>query len=117
VEEQRHGSLDEDELVPLMVAARVAYFHVGDAMKQIGSEEHLCETAHEAAVALAAVAPIRRVADSGEASIVDGAELENLLFARDAKERPDLAALRIRRGDLRAALASLKEARKALGSA
>jgi hypothetical protein len=103
--------------VPLIVAARVAYFHLSNAMKQIGSEDELAATEHEVAVALAAVAPIRKVGENGQATLLGGAELENLMVARDPKERPDLGPLRIRRGDLRAALASLKEARKALDSA
>jgi hypothetical protein len=103
--------------VPLIVAARVAYFHVSNSMKQIDSEQQLAETAHEVAVALAAVAPIRKVAENGEASIVEGAELNNLLLVRDPKARPDLGPLRIRRGDLRAALASLTEARRTVGAA
>jgi hypothetical protein len=102
----------EDEFVPLPVAATVTYFHVTDALRQVSSEEDLAKMAHLVAIALSTVAPLYR-----DGARVDAARLEEALY-RPVRERTaalSLDSLAIRRGDLRAAMTTLKEARLAFG--
>jgi len=103
----------ETERVPLRVAATVAYFHVTDSMRQVSSEKDLAEIVHLVAIALSTVAPIRRA----DGAVLTSAELHDI-FCRPLGQRlgkPDLEGLVIRRGDLKSAMATLKEARAVFG--
>lgn len=93
----------EDEMVPLPVAATVCYFHVTDAAHQVRTKADLDAIVPLVAIALSTIAPIH-----GVDGPLGNAELRELLY-RD--RRPDLARLRIRRGDLRTAMVTLREAR------
>src|SRR5438067_11707231 len=103
----------EVELVPLRVAATIAYFHVTDSMRQVSSEKDLAEIVHLVAIALSTVAPIRRA----DGAVLTSAELHEI-FYRPLGQRlrkPELEGLVIRRGDLKNAMVTLKEARMAFG--
>lgn len=110
-EEDRKAADDrrhlDAEMVPLTVAARVAYFHLAEAARQPHGDEALSQVTGLVAIALAAVAPIYR----GDA-LLSAQELEDQLY-RPAEHggAPDLGPLQIRRGDLRAAMVTLREAR------
>src|SRR2546430_13068640 len=99
----------ETELVPLRVAATVAYFHITDSLRQVSSEEDLAEIIHLVALALSTVAPIRRA----DGVVLTSAELHDIFYRPLGRRlgKPDLEALVIRRGDLKSAMATLKEAR------
>ena len=102
------GGLDS-ELVPLRVAAAVAYSHVTDTTREVSGEGALAEIVHIVAIALSTVAPIHR---AGGGALTDR-ELRELLYRPlgNAGSKPDLDTLAIRRGDLRRAMVTLKEAR------
>jgi hypothetical protein len=104
----------EAELVPLRVAARVAYFHITDALRQVSREDDLAEIIHLVAIALSTVAPIRHAAG---AALTDH-ELRELFYRPlgNVGGKPDLAGFVIRRGDLKAAMTTLKEARVVFGA-
>jgi hypothetical protein len=105
----------EAELVPLRLAAKVAYFHITDAVRQASSDADLAEIVHLVAIALSTVAPIRRA----DGAALTDAELREL-FYRPLKRhagKPDLDAFAIRRADLKNAMATLKEARLVFGKA
>ena len=51
----------QGELVPLRVAASIAYFHITDPVRQVGSRDDLDEILHLVAIALSTVAPIQRL--------------------------------------------------------
>jgi hypothetical protein len=104
---ERQARLDH-ELVPLPVAANVAYFHITDAAHQVRTESDLADVVPLVAIALSTVAPIH--ADNGP---VGAAALRALLYG---ERRPNLDNLSIRRGDLRTAMITLREARAAFGS-
>lgn len=104
--EERRARLD-DEMVSLPVAATVAYFHITDAAKQVGSQADLAEIVGLVAIALSTVAPIH--AKDGPCS---AARLRELLYN---DRRPNVDGLTIRRGDLRTAMISLREARASFG--
>lgn len=104
---ERQAHLD-DELVPLPVAATVAYFHVTDAAHQVSTQEALADVVPLVAIALSTIAPIH--AESGPLS---ASALRDMLYA---KRRPNVDGLRIRRGDLRRAMITLREARAAFGT-
>jgi hypothetical protein len=97
----------DDEFVPLPVAATVAYFHVTEARHQVSTRTDLDGIVPLVAIALSTIAPIH-----GADGPLSAAALRELLY-RD--KRPDLARLLIRRGDLRAAMITLREARAAFG--
>ena len=104
----------DQELVPLAVASSIAYHHVTDAVSQVSETASLAEIVHLAAIALSTVAQIFRIAD--EPLPLNALEVRELLF----RPRGDIDPLQldrfgVRRGDLRAALATLKEARGAFG--
>src|SRR2546430_4546758 len=66
----------ETELVPLRVAATVAYFHITDSLRQVSSEEDLAEIVHLVAIALSTVAPIRRA----DGAVLTSAELHDIFY-------------------------------------
>jgi hypothetical protein len=104
----------EEELVVLSIAVAIAYFHVTDAPRQAGERDALGELLPLVAMALSAVAPIRRA----DGTPLSEAEVDELLFRRKAggaASASTLAQLRIRRGELDKAMAILKEARVAFG--
>jgi hypothetical protein len=103
----------EPELLPLRVAAKIAYFHITDAVRQVSSEEQLADIVHLVAIALSTVAPIRRA--GGE--VLADAELNELLYRRLGQPgaKPDLEGFVIRREDLKSAMTTLKEARIVFG--
>ncbi|HZM37376.1 MAG TPA: hypothetical protein VFC18_23155 [Burkholderiales bacterium] len=103
---ERQAQLDH-ELVPLPVAATVAYFHITEAAHQVRTQSDLADVVPLVAIALSTIAPIH--ADSGPLS---SAEVRERLYG---KRRPDLDGLAIRRGDLRMAMITLREARAAFG--
>jgi hypothetical protein len=104
---ERLARLD-DELVPLPIAATVAYFHVTDAAHQVSTQEALADVLPLVVIALSTIAPIH--ADSGPLS---AAALRELLYKN---RHPNVDGLRIRRGDLRTAMITLREARAAFGT-
>jgi len=110
----RQRKLD-DEMVPLAVAATVAYFHLTEVAKQIDTNEHLADVVQVVAVALSQVAPVYSAA--GAPVRVVNKELDALLLRRPENDapKPDLDQFVIRRGDLRAALTTLREARNLFG--
>lgn len=99
---ERQAQLD-DEMVPLPVAATVAYFHVTDAARQVSTQADLDGVVPLVAIALSTVASIH-----GGNGPLGPAELREILYG---ERRAELASLRIRRGDLRAAMITLREAR------
>ena len=105
---ERQGRLDE-ELVPLHVAATVAYFHITDAAHQVSTREALAVVVPLVAIALSTIAPIH--AENGPLS---SAALRDALYK---ERRPNVDGLMIRRGDLRRAMITLREARAAFGPA
>lgn len=105
---ERQARLDE-ELVPLYVAATVAYFHVTDAAHQVSTQEALADVVPLVAIALSTIAPIH--AEDGP---LGSAALRDALYK---EKRPNVDGLMIRRGDLRRAMITLREARAAFGPA
>lgn len=107
----------DDELVPLSVAARVAYFQLTRINAGFQGESALAEATRLAAIALAQVAPIYASAEAGEAIHLSETQIEQLLFrsVRDG-EAPRLENLHIRRRDLKTALASLLAATRPVWS-
>jgi len=103
----------EAELVALRVAATVAYFHITDSVRQVSSEEGLAEIVHLVAIALSTVAPIRRA----DGTALTDAELHDLFYRSLGQSggKPELEGLVIRRGDLKSAMTTLKEARVLFG--
>lgn len=103
------GRQEVDEgLVPLAVAATVAYFHVTDAARQVTTQSDLADVVPLVAIALSAVAPI-----VGDAGPLGAAEIRQRLYGRE----PSLDGLAMRRGDLRKAMVTLREARASFGPA
>jgi len=102
---ERQARLDE-ELVPLHVAATVAYFHVTDAAHQVSTQEALADVVPLVAIALSTIAPIH--AEDGP---LGSAALRDALY----RDRPNVDGLKIRRGDLRRAMITLREVRAAFG--
>jgi hypothetical protein len=105
--------LQESELVPLSVAAALAYFELTGVKGPAGSEEHLRDVIDLAVVALSHAAPIlRRSADGHSApSVMSAAQVEQLLFIpiREGRQAPDLEAFYIRQGDLHAAITHFRK--------
>src|SRR5256885_17103634 len=99
----------ETELVPLRVAASIAYFHITDAARQVSREKELAEIGHLVAIALSTVAPILRA----DGTALSETELRDLLYRPlgTAGGRRDLQAFFIRRGERRTAMGTLQEAR------
>ena len=116
-QKQRYGEAPqtaEDELIVLSIAAAITYFHVTDTPRQAGERDSLGELLPLVAMALSAVAPIRRADDTP----LSEAEVDELLFRRKpggAASAGTLAQLRMRRSELDKAMAILKEARVAFG--
>jgi hypothetical protein len=104
----------EAELVPLRVAATVAYFQITDSVRQLSAEDGLADVIHLVALALSTVAPIHRVGGG----VLGDAELRDVLYRPlgMAGGKPDYDGLAIRRSDLKSAMATLKEARVVFGS-
>jgi hypothetical protein len=101
----------QGELVPLRVAASIAYFHITDPVRQVSSRDDLDEILHLVAIALSTAAPIQRL----DGSVLTDADL-NRTFYRTLEQpggKPDLEAFTIRRQDLKRAMTTLKEARVA----
>lgn len=99
------------DLIPLSVAASVAYFDLARMRGSAATEEHLRDGLELAVVALSHVAPIHRLsAPGGTADLLSSTQVEQLLFApiRRGKQAPDLDAFFIRRSDLHAAIATLR---------
>ena len=109
--EDRH--VLDAELVPLSVAATVAYFHLADPRIQVEQAGSLLRAVGRAAISLAHVAAIYLGGAEGPARPMSAEELRRLLLEpmRDEARRPDLDRFFIRRADLRAALVTLREAR------
>jgi hypothetical protein len=108
----------EDELVPLAVAARAAYFEVTALARDKGTEEELAEVSHLVALALSTVAPIHmKIGEAGKTIVLQSREVNDLMFLplRERKQRPSFDGLSIRRADLRAAIMALKDARSTFG--
>jgi hypothetical protein len=102
-------ALVDVELVPMPVAAAVAYVDITGQRKVVGSEAELAEVGRLVAIALSTVAPIYRVAEGPERpSVLDAEEINEALFKTKS---PSLEGLAIARADLQRAIVSLKEAR------
>ncbi|HUQ74963.1 MAG TPA: hypothetical protein VM183_09575 [Burkholderiales bacterium] len=101
------------EPVPLAVAARVAYFQLTDAVRQVSSEDDLAEVVHLVAIALSTVAPIRHASGG----ILTDRELRELFYRPLGLvgKKPSLEGFVIRRGELKSAMTTLKEARIVFG--
>ena len=96
-------------------AADIAYIALTTTSKTSETDEHLASARDLVAIALSTVAPIYMATRCGAGVFVLGPqEVEQLLFKplREAA-KPALHALRIRRRALRAAIATLDEARQA----
>jgi hypothetical protein len=105
--------LQESELVPLSVAASLAYFELTGVKGQAGSEEHLRDVIDLAVVALSHAAPIHRRNADGDSSpsVMSATQVEQLLFIpiREGREAPDLEPFYIRRSDLHAVITSFRK--------
>lgn len=108
----RQQALD-DELVPLSVAATVAYFHFTDPRTQARPADSLVRAVGLAAQSLSQVAVILTRGAHEVARPMSEEEVQRVLFRPmlNHARRPDLDRFFIRRGDLRVALVSLREAR------
>jgi hypothetical protein len=106
----------DDELVPLSIAAQVAYFHINGSTG-VSNDKPLEELVRVTAIALSQVAPIYGPDGGGPAKLLDEPGVERLLLTplRKRSEHFDLDLFHMRRGDLRNALVSLREARPARG--
>jgi len=93
----------DDDMVPLAVAATVAYFHVTDAAHQVTTQSDLADIVPLVAIALSPVAPIH-----GEDQPLSSIEVRERLYG---SRRPSLDGLKMRRADLRTAMITLREAR------
>jgi hypothetical protein len=108
----------DNELVPLAVASSVTYFHLTEVTRQVDTHENLHEMLNVVAVALSQVAPIYRSPGQGDKPpLLSNREVDDLLFKpiRDGEPTATLDGLCIRRGDLRKALVTLREARSLFG--
>src|SRR5919112_1933584 len=103
----------EDELVPLERAALSAYFHITGNANHMRGEEFLAEVVPLVAAALAAIAPVYRSNEPGEAPVVlSPAEVEDHVFRPSRSGQPlGCDRLSIRRKDLLRAMSVLKDAR------
>jgi hypothetical protein len=104
----------EAEFIPLGLAASIAYGHITGAQRAVPSAQDL----ELVGIALSTVAPLWRETPAGTGLLrLSAAEIEALLFQplRSRGRRARLDNLRIRRSDLRKAMATLKEARLAYG--
>lgn len=101
-------STADDELVPLSIAAQVTYFHLNGLRLNISDDRALTEVIRSTALALTQIAPIYRAERP-----LDPKRLDELLIQplTSRQEQLDLDAFHVRRGDLRAALLSLRQAR------
>ena len=100
----------ETDLVPLRVAASVAYFHITEALRQVTRHEDLDEVLHLVAIALSTVAAIRHA----DGSALSAGEVHERFYSQLGKpggRKAQLDDLAIRRTDLKAAMTTLKEAR------
>lgn len=102
-------ALPQDDLVPLSVAASLAYCELIGVNSPLGSDEHLRDVLDLTAAALLHVAPAYRISPDG-ASLIRAEETEKLLLAtiREGKQAPDVDGFYLRRGDLRAAIGKLR---------
>jgi hypothetical protein len=73
-------ALPQDDLVPLSVAASLAYCELIGVNSPLGSDEHLRDVLDLTAAALLHVAPAYRISPDG-ASLIRAEETEKLLFA------------------------------------
>jgi hypothetical protein len=102
----------DDELVPLSIAAPVAYFHINGSAG-VPDDKPIEELVRVTAIALCQVAPIYGADGEGPARRLDEPGIERLLLRplQDRGAHVDLDLFHMRRGDLRIALVSLREAR------
>lgn len=109
LEEQRQRFLDE-QLVPLSVAAAVAYLDVAGFEAQAQPLEHVVRAIDRAAASLAELVPVYLADDRRrELSAQEVRERLHRPLSRDEK-RPSLDKFLVRRRDLRAAIKRLKDA-------
>ena len=106
------ATLLDEEFMPLHLAAGIAYSQIMGSLQQRADDIQLV------GIALSTVAPIYRATHGGAgATRLSAQEIEDRLFRplRSSGAPPALRDLRIRRRDLDAAIAALKEARAAFG--
>lgn len=104
--EAKQQLLDE-ALVPLSVAAAVAYFHLSDSRVRVDEGENLAQAIGLAALSLSQIAVIHLRFPEGTRPL-RAAEVEHLIYdPLRGKGQLDLDNFLIRRGDLRTALKSL----------
>jgi hypothetical protein len=96
------------ELVPMTMAAAMAYFDITGHGKAVGSAAELAEMGRLVAMALSTVAPIYRLAEGEPPSVLSASQINEHLFKT---RTPVLDELAIRRDDLQKAIATLKAAR------
>lgn len=116
---KKQAELDA-EMVSLAVAANVTYFHLTEVTRQVDSNDDLAQMLRVVSVALSQVAPIYRVPAKGQQPVPLGSrEVDEVFFTpmREGTEAPSLDGFCIRRGDLRQALVTLREARNLFGGA
>lgn len=102
----------DDELVPLSIAAQVAYFHVNSSTC-VPDDKPLEDLVRVTAIALSQIAPIYGADGEGPARRLDEPRVNRLLVTplKNRSEHVDLDVFHVRRGDLRNALVSLRQAR------
>ena len=93
-------------LIPLRIAARVAYLQLTHTLRQAAAEKDLERIAPLVAVALATVTPIRRP----DGTALSDHEVRERLYP--PRSDAALDGLAIRRADLKAALRALRDARR-----
>lgn len=109
------------QFVPLFTASVIAYHEITTDARELRDELQIDHAAHVTALALSSVAPIYSVgvAHGAPPSPSTMVELEKALLAGGTRHSPDAGAgtlmkFCIRRGDLRAAIQKLKDAKVAL---
>ena len=115
---QKQAELD-GEMVSLAVAANVTYFHLTEVTRQVDTNQDLAQMLRVVSVALSQVAPIYRAGHDGqEPAQLGSREIDDLFFTpmSDGAHGPSLDDFCIRRGDLRQALVTLREARSLFGT-
>jgi hypothetical protein len=107
-------TLLDEEFISLELLAHIAYLHITETRRLVGSEEAVAETAHLVAIALSTVAPIYLTTASGTGAVrLTALEVEDLLFRplTTKGQRPDLDNLKLRRRDVRTGMQTLKASR------
>jgi len=68
----------QGELVPLRVAASIAYFHLTEPVRQVSTRDDLAEILHLVAIALSTVSAIQRL----DGSVLTDADLNRMFLMK-----------------------------------